>query len=187
VLLITHGLPGSGKSTFAQLALERLQAIRIRSDVERKRLFGMSPLDDSRSGSGNDIYTTDATQLTYSRLHQLARNFLNAGFTVIVDAAFLKQNEREQFYALALSMSVPFAIVTMQASDATLSSRIIRRRIEAKDASEADLEVLRTQQAAQQPLLPYELERSVEFVNDADSGISDNAASWKRLDELLGQ
>ena len=48
-LIITHGLPGSGKTTFAQAALERLQAIRIRSDVERKRLFGLLPLADSRS------------------------------------------------------------------------------------------------------------------------------------------
>jgi predicted kinase len=56
-LIITHGLPGSGKTTFAQIALERLQAIRLRSDVERKRLFGLSPLADSRASSGIDLYS----------------------------------------------------------------------------------------------------------------------------------
>jgi aminoglycoside phosphotransferase family enzyme/predicted kinase len=185
-LIITHGLPGSGKSTFAQVALERLQAIRIRSDVERKRLFDMSPLDDSHSRAGNDIYSPDATRRTYTRLHELARDLLDAGFPVIVDAAFLKQDEREQFQALALGMSAPFAIVSMQASPATLNARIMRRRSTANDASEADLGVLQMLQTAQQPLLPYEMVRTVEFLNDADhEGIPADAASWGRLDELL--
>ena len=191
-LILTHGLPGSGKSTFAQAALERLQAIRIRSDVERKRLFGLSPLDDSRSGAGEGIYSDDATRRTYARLHELARGLLDAGFPVIVDAAFLKQEEREQFHALALSMSVPFAIASMQASTATLNARIVQRRNAASDASEADLDVLRLLQTAQQPLLAHELVRTVEFMNDAGSvtgenrgGIPADAASWGRLDELL--
>jgi aminoglycoside phosphotransferase family enzyme/predicted kinase len=186
VLIVTHGLPGSGKSTFAQAALERLQAIRIRSDVERKRLFEMNPLDDSSSHAGNDIYSADATRRTYTRLHELARDLLDAGFPVIVDAAFLKQDEREQFHALALSLSVPFVIVDMQASTATLNTRVTLRRHAANDASEADLGVLQMLQAAQQPLLPHELARTVEFLNDADhGGIPADAAGWGRLDELL--
>ena len=178
-LILTHGLPGSGKSTFAQAALERLRAIRIRSDVERKRLFGMNPLDNSRSGSGEGIYSTDATRRTYARLHELARGLLDAGFAVIVDAAFLGQGEREQFHALAQRMSVPFAMVSMQASTDTLGARITRRHAAGGDASEADLGVLHMLQAVRQPLLPHELERTVEFLNDAD------AASWEKLDALL--
>ncbi|HEX8874945.1 MAG TPA: AAA family ATPase, partial [Nitrosospira sp.] len=82
-LIITHGLPGSGKTTFSQTALERLQAIRIRSDVERKRLFGLLPLADSRSHPVN-IYSMEATRLTYTQLHGLARELLIAGVPVIV-------------------------------------------------------------------------------------------------------
>ena len=48
-LIITHGLPGSGKTTFSQLALQQMGAIRIRSDVERKRLFGLGTLENSRA------------------------------------------------------------------------------------------------------------------------------------------
>jgi uncharacterized protein len=185
-LIITHGLPGSGKSTFAQAALERLQAIRIRSDVERKRLFGMNPLDDSSSRVGEGIYSSDATRRTYIRLHELARDLLDAGFTVIVDAAFLKQGEREQFHALALSLSVPFVVVSMKAGPATLSARIVRRRNEANNASEADLGVLQMLQAGQQPLMPHELARTVEFLNDVEQGgIPADLANWDRLDELL--
>ncbi|HSM98097.1 MAG TPA: AAA family ATPase, partial [Gallionella sp.] len=64
-LIITHGLPGCGKSTFAQLALERLGAIRIRSDVERKRLFGLAALADSKAQTAADIYSENATRRTY--------------------------------------------------------------------------------------------------------------------------
>jgi len=185
-LIITHGLPGSGKSTFAQAALERMQAIRIRSDVERKRLFGLGPLDDSHSQFGTGIYTEDATRRTYARLLEIARELLDAGFPVIVDAAFPRQEERAPFQKLAQGMGVPFVIASIQASKTTLSERILRRRREACDASEADVGVLQEVQAVQQPLLPHELACSVEFINDTDhNDIASGSASWGRLDELL--
>ncbi len=65
-LIITHGLPGSGKTTFSQLALQQMGTIRIRSDVERKRLFGLSMLESSRA-RGDDMYSTEATRKTYAR------------------------------------------------------------------------------------------------------------------------
>jgi predicted kinase len=114
VMIITHGLPGSGKTTFSQLALEQMGAIRIRSDVERKRLFGLGTLESSRSHVA-DIYSPEATRRTYARLHELAREILSAGFPVIVDAAFLKQDERDIFRKLAQNMSVPFAIASLHA------------------------------------------------------------------------
>lgn len=184
-LIITHGLPGSGKTTFAQAALERLQAIRIRSDVERKRLFGLAPAADSRSSIGSGIYGADATRRTYARLYTLARELLMAGFPVIVDAAFLKQEERKQFRELAHELEVPFAIASMQASKATLSARIAQRREEARDASEADIAVLETLQAAQEPLLPHELVCSVVFDNERGSSAAAEALAWKNLNKLL--
>ena len=183
VLIITHGLPGSGKTTFAQAALERLQAIRIRSDVERKRLFGLAPSADSRSSIDSGIYSADATKRTYARLHKLAHKLLMAGFPVIVDAAFLKQDERKQFRELAQELKVPFAIAAMQANKATLSARITQRLAEARDASEADTAVLEKLQAAQEPLLPHELAGAVKFVNEKDS--NDDTHAWEKLDELL--
>ena len=185
-LIITHGLPGSGKTTFAQAALERLQAIRIRSDVERKRLFGLAPQADSRSSIGGGIYGADATRRTYARLHQLARGLLVAGFPVIVDAAFLRQEERKKFYELAHELEVPFAIASMRASKAVLSARIARRHAGARDASEAGMDVLEALQAAQEPLLPHELARTAEFIDEKDSvATAAGAPGWKKLDKLL--
>ena len=185
-LIITHGLPGCGKSTFAQLALERLGAIRIRSDVERKRLFGLDALADSRSQTGGGIYGEEATRRTYARLHELARELLVAGFPVIVDAAFLRHAERESFHALAQEMGAPFVIASVQADEAVLKERVALRRSRTDDASEADATVLRTLQAVQEPLLDEEQAFAVTFTNnsDVDALRSDNQG-WALLDARL--
>jgi uncharacterized protein len=183
-LIITHGLPGSGKSTFAQTALQHYGAIRIRSDVERKRLFGLGALEHSRSGTGSGIYGTEATQRTYTRLHELAHGLLAAEFPVIVDAAFLKREEREQIRQLAQQTGVPFAIASMRAGLATLRTRITYRHEQAHDASEADLAVLEMLRTAQEPLVSDELDRTVEFSEGTCRNTS--AACWDRMEELLG-
>jgi aminoglycoside phosphotransferase family enzyme/predicted kinase len=180
-LIITHGLPGSGKTTFSQLALQQLGAIRIRSDVERKRLFGLGMLDNSRSVVG-DIYNAEATQKTYERLQQLAREILAAGFSVVVDAAFLKHDEREAFRMLAQDLSVPFAIVSLYAGDSTLRERIRQRR---NDASEADVKVLDMLKLAQQPLSRIELERTARFTTAEAPDSKANSQAWDSLTKLL--
>ncbi|MBA4142974.1 MAG: AAA family ATPase [Nitrosospira sp.] len=182
-LIITHGLPGSGKTLFAGMALERLQAIRIRSDVERKRLFGLAPLADSRSHAG-DIYSAEATQRTYARLHELGREMLAAGVRVVVDAAFLRRDEREDFRKLAHELGVPFAIVSLHACTATLRERITRRQSESNDASEADLLVLEALQEKQEALSPRERDCTIEFVNEGE-GFAADARAWGKLDQLL--
>jgi uncharacterized protein len=187
MLVITHGLPGCGKTTVTQAALERLHAIRIRSDIERKRLFGLAPLQPSGSAIGDGIYGAEATKRTYARLYQMARGLLDAGFPVIVDAAFLMHAERAQFRLLAQEMAVPFVILDVQASSAALRRRILRRQEHGRDASEADLEVLQTLQAAQEPLLAEESPLALEVVNEGEiAALNDRlAAAWKELEGMV--
>ncbi len=180
-LIITCGLPGSGKTTFSQFVLEQMGAIRIRSDVERKRLFGLSALQSSRSHAG-DIYGAQATARTYARLYQLARELLAAGFTVIVDGAFLKQEEREKFRELAKKMSVRFAIASLHAAGTTLRKRIRQR---SNDASEADVAVLEKLQAIHQHLSLDELAWSVNFTTEEAPDSKDNSINWNKLTTLL--
>ncbi len=147
-LVITHGLPGSGKTFRSQQLLERDGAIRLRSDVERKRLFGLGLLERS-SEHGLDLYGGDATARTYDRLFTLARELLRAGYPTILDAAFLRSDERRQAHAVARELGVPFAILHCEAPPALLRERLLARR---GDASEADVAVLERLQAADQPL-----------------------------------
>ena len=185
-LIITHGLPGCGKSTFAQIALERLGAIRIRSDVERKRLFGLGALANSNSQLGADIYNEDATRQTYARLHELARGLLAAGCTVIIDAAFLRHAERESFRALAREMAAPFVIASLQADVVTLAERLSQRKIRGNDASEADFSVLQKLQDTQESLWNDELAVTVTFINDSDvDALRSAEEAWKSLDTHL--
>lgn len=156
LLAIAHGLSGSGKTTFTQRLLERLGAVRLRSDVERKRLFGLAPLEKSGSGIDSGLYTRDAGERTYARLAQLARTVIGARFPVIVDAAFLKQHERDAFCTLAAELDAPFAILDFHAAPATLRKRIVDREKKEDDVSEATIEVLEHQLATQEPLAKAE-------------------------------
>ncbi|MGZ4960885.1 MAG: AAA family ATPase, partial [Methylomonas sp.] len=181
-LIITHGLPGCGKTTVSQAVLEKQKAIRIRSDVERKRLYGLA----SHDSSGGAIYDPQTTRRTYARLLQLARELLENGFPVIVDAAFLKHEERRQFQALAGDMGVPFVILSVQTETSLLRHRIQQRQKLGNDASEADLSVFEKLQTLCEPLRPEEMNFGVEFVNNGE--IPDLASCpqpWVRLNELL--
>jgi hypothetical protein len=147
-LIISHGLAGCGKTCAStRLLLQDAEAntIRIRSDVERKRLFGLSAAARSNSKLNDRIYSQAAHADTYARLHELATILLTAGWSVIVDAAFLKIAERTAFHALALKMNAGFGILAPQASAAELGKRILARQALAEDASEATLAVLAQQ------------------------------------------
>jgi predicted kinase len=154
-LLITCGLSGSGKTTASSARLLDASEdpagniVRLRSDVERKRLFGLTPQDSSGSPPDGGIYTAEAGTRTYARLRALARDLLREGWPVIVDAAFLRREERTSFRALATECGVTFGILATEAPAAEL-----RRRLKARtgDASEATVAVLAQQLAWFEPL-----------------------------------
>lgn len=152
-LVITQGLPGSGKTFASQHWLEREGAIRIRSDVERKRLHGLDALADSRA-HGVAIYTPEVTRQTYGRLFSLASPLLAAGLPVVLDAAFLRADERAQARAVADAAGVPFAILACEAPIEVLRERLRARR---GDASEADVAVLEALLVSNEPLSAGEL------------------------------
>jgi predicted kinase len=151
-LIITHGLSGSGKSWLSQQLLESFDIIRIRSDIERKRLHGYAARERSGSGIDSGIYSAEAGRRTYTRLAELALVVLRAGHSVIADAAFLKRGQREQLLAVAEQARVPFVILDIRAPEPALRTRLSRRAQLNREASEADLTVLDHQLVTQEPL-----------------------------------
>lgn len=150
-LCITHGYSGSGKTTGSQHLLQNLGMIRLRSDVERKRLSGLGALDKG------GIYTSSFNQITYQYLANQAEALLKAGWPVIVDAAFLARALRDEFCSLAERCGVNFCIVDMQVDSTVLRERVLLRSALNNDASEADIAVLEEQMKTAQPLGEDEL------------------------------
>jgi hypothetical protein len=180
-LILAHGLSGSGKTTLTQPLVEALGAVRMRSDLERKRLHGLAPLSSSGSGVGGGIYTAEATAATYRRLGELAQDALRAGFSVVVDAAFLRRSERDAFRAIAERLDAPFLILDFHAPIDVLRARVAERLARADDASEAGFAVLERQLATREPLTPAEM--AAAYAVDATGPVSHEM--WRPLLERL--
>jgi aminoglycoside phosphotransferase family enzyme/predicted kinase len=179
-LAITCGLPGSGKTFVSQSLAETIGAVRVRSDVERKRLFGVAPLQSSRERAEH-IYDDAATERTYARLLAVARTALGAGWPTLVDAAFLRRGERARFAALAAAGGVPFAILHCHGETALLRQRIVARHARADDASEADIGVLERLTKAAEPLDAAEAGSTIDCDAAALVEPAELARRWRAL------
>ena len=157
LLVLIHGVSGSGKSTVARDLAAQLPAIHVRADVERKRLFGLAPLARSDSTLGTGIYSTEATQRTYARLAEIARDTLAAAYAVVLDATFLSARQRAPFQTLAGDTR----IVSCDAPVAILRARVAARHQAGTDAAEADLAVLGQQLATREALTAAETGRAI--------------------------
>lgn len=154
-LWITHGLSGSGKTTLSQQLLEKHGLIRLRSDVERKRLAGLDAC--ARGGEASGLYSESFGLRTYQYLVERAEDLLASGWSVIVDAAFLQRWERDRFRELAKRTGADFRILDIPTDPAVLRERVRLRQAEGSDASDAGLSVLERQLATALPLDADEL------------------------------
>lgn len=157
-LIITHGFSGAGKTFCTTLLAPHLAAIRLRSDTERQRLLS--------NASTEERYNEAANEQVLKRLETLTETILQAGFSVIVDASFLKQTARELFKNLAKRLHVSFVILHVTASEPTLKHRILNRGSEAKNTSEATIPVLKSQFESYDPLTEEEKSYSMIFNNE---------------------
>jgi uncharacterized protein len=179
-LVITHGVSGSGKSTAAGKLVEASGAVRIRSDVERKRLFGLAPEQRSRPEDAARLYSSTLSKRTFQRLGELATTVLEAGFAVIVDGTFLHRRVRDDFRQLARRLDVPFAILDCVAAPDAIRERLRARERAAQDASEADVAVMERQAVQREPLTDSEQALAVTVESGAAAG-----ALWQALDRHL--
>jgi aminoglycoside phosphotransferase family enzyme/predicted kinase len=140
-LVAIGGLSGSGKSTLAEaLAGDFLPAPGarvIRSDVVRKRLAGVV----AETRLPRESYDRTGAARVYAQSREAARRALAAGYSVVLDAAFLRPEEREAAAAVARDLSVPFTGLWLEAPAQLLARRIDDRRADVSDADRAVLEL----------------------------------------------
>ncbi|MCC7326414.1 MAG: AAA family ATPase [Burkholderiales bacterium] len=163
-MLITCGPSGSGKSYLAALLAGTGEWIRVRSDVERKRLSGLAAGERSASAPGAGLYATTMNERTYARLAELAATVVEAGYPVIIDATFLERKQRCAFRKLAASLGIGFAILAPQVPVELMRERVQTRAARGADTSEATVAVL---------------ERQLEFAQALDA---DENAATVRID-----
>jgi uncharacterized protein len=144
VLLAVGGLSGTGKSVLARALAPDLPpcpgAVVLRSDVERKALFGAGETDPLPA----EAYAAEATQTVYAILADKARRVAAAGHAALVDAVFAQPRERAAIAAVASSSGVRFHGLFLTADLATRVARVASR---SGDASDADPMIARQQEA----------------------------------------
>lgn len=135
-LVAVGGLSGSGKSTLAAALAPTLGAppgaLVLRSDVIRKRLFGVdpcSPLDETG-------YTGAVTRRVYGQIERRAGEALRAGYSVIADAVYARPAQRERIAEVAAAAGVPFTGLWLEVPPEKLATRLRGRGADASDAGE---------------------------------------------------
>jgi len=183
-LLLTCGLPASGKSWLGHRLARPLDAAVHRSDVRRKRLARAARAARTESGFDRGAYTPEMTERTYRDLLERAVKSLLAGRSVVVDATFARRDHRAAFVDAAARLGAPWLLVHSTASEARTAERMARRAGDAREPSEADFAVyLRARERFEAPdELPAD---RVVVVESGHEPVEEVTA--RVLDRLVGQ
>jgi aminoglycoside phosphotransferase family enzyme/predicted kinase len=143
-LIAIGGKSGTGKSMLARdvagLIAPLPGAVILRSDVIRKQLLGVEPLVKLPESA----YGADVTARVYNTMLERADAIVSQGFSVIVDAAFLHEAERDELASEARKMAADFRPLFL---DADLTVRLKRVGSRQNDASDANRDVATLQES----------------------------------------
>ncbi|SDR64202.1 hypothetical protein SAMN05519103_09515 [Rhizobiales bacterium GAS113] len=155
-LVAIGGLSGTGKTTIAEELAPRIGrmpgAIHLRSDIERKQMFGAA----ETQRLPQTAYGPSATAEIYARLRRKAKLALEAGASTICDAVHATPDERACIESVAQDLAIRFDGIWLEAPLGLRIGRVEGRR---DDASDADANYVRKQ-----------------------STVDVGALSWRRLD-----
>jgi hypothetical protein len=183
VLILTCGLPASGKSTAARRLSAPFEAVILRSDTRRKVLAGLSPTQRASAGFGSGIYTPDMTERTYRSLLEDAEAALRAGRSVVVDASFSRAAQRKPFADLAETLGAPLLVAEAAAPEETIRARMAARTRDFGEVSDADFGVYLGMRQTYEP--PHELPHLQQL--RAEPGEAGEEMVARAIDRLVAQ
>jgi predicted kinase len=125
MIIIITGLPGSGKSYFAQALADRLKAVYLNSDSIR-----------NAEGARGQYSDDEKLRIYYIMRDRTSENVL-AGSDVVVDGTFYLNVMIALFRTVAITLETPIYFISVVADENLIRERLSRPR---KD-SEADYEV----------------------------------------------
>ncbi len=125
MIIIVAGLPGSGKSYFAEKLAAKLGAAYVNSDVTRKEINALGK------------YSLREKLAVYEKMAGLTKEILKGQATVVVDATFYRDAMRKLFHTIAKECSSGICWIHVTASEALIRERLRKPRVN----SEADFGV----------------------------------------------
>jgi aminoglycoside phosphotransferase family enzyme/predicted kinase len=143
-LFLTCGLMGVGKTTFARALAGATGARLLRSDVVRKQLAGLPAEQACPDAFGAGLYSAERTRITYDELFQDTVRHLSQGKSVIVDASFSRQEERQKFLNMAEQKGCPAWLMHLECP---VDKALTRLEARTGDASDGRRELYLTQRA----------------------------------------
>ena len=151
-LIITVGVTGSGKSYLATALAARLGAAHFSSDIVRKQLLGIDPIEPHVDSLDAGIYDPEVTERTYRALLDTARSWLSRGKPVVLDATYLQREQRAPPLRLAAELDATFLAIECEADETLVWERLSERRGEERVVSDGRWEIYQAQQERREPV-----------------------------------
>jgi aminoglycoside phosphotransferase family enzyme/predicted kinase len=136
-LVLVGGLPGTGKSTLAAGVADRFGWSVLRSDEVRKDLAGIAHTERVDAGYRQGLYRAEAVAETYRELLARARQLLELGEPVVLDASWTDQQHRGAAAVVARETYSEFVELECRAPTEVAAERLRERAHAASDASDA--------------------------------------------------
>jgi predicted kinase len=152
VVIITTGLIGSGKSSIAAAIAAALGLQSASSDVVRKTHAGLAPQTPHHVAYGTDLYSPAASHETYAILAERAQQAVERGESIILDAAFSRQEDRRRISALAQARGADFFVLECCAPVPVLQERLRQRAQATQVISDGRLEIFAEFQRHYEPV-----------------------------------
>ncbi len=169
VLLLTCGLPGSGKSWLARRAARPFEARVVRSDVVRKQLAGLPPTQRPAAEEAERLYSKEVSDALYGELAHRALGALARGRSVVVDAMFSLERQRRRVFDAARRLSYPVVLLHVRCDEETVAARMKARAHDPTEVSDADMDVYRKVAGAFEP--PREVHETLLLEYDSGSDV----------------